>query len=1056
MHIDQTKLTDNVVKNLSRENGNMAMENFMVSQQEAKGFFASKIDNVSKSGSVRMTYATYTKPAFEDDKQDFVEQLSHNMDMSAENRKNQMVVVANTTTPEDYKKMQEDGFSFSESSSNTIITETDKIKAVLARAGVDISIYGDSLSKEQLEEITGSAAVATQIEAKLAENDIPTTVENMQDAKLAYDKAISIGLVTDDAKAYLIKNNLSPSIDNIYKAQYSSANMTGGYQQDVPMTEEQLDELTSQIKQFVEEAGFSSNTENMNYGKWLIRNGIELNQANLQYLSQLNGLSISAADTDMILDSISQAISEGTRPIDAMLLPGYSISDLAEEAYNVVIATKDEDLQYVVDNSLELNIKNLKYAANVREHKIELTVRRETSVIEAKLDAVTARRTLEETRLTMTVQANYSLLKRGISIDTKPLEALVEDLKNIEKQYYADLLSENGVEASEENVSVFKSTVSLVEEIKWQPAYALSISSAQEGLQVLHSNGEKVKASFEAANERYEIMMTSPRSDMGDSIFKAFRNVDDILEDIGFERTAENQKAVRILAYNSIEINVSTVNQIKAADEQVQRAFKNMTPAVTLEMIKKRINPLDMSISELNTVAEEIKGEAGESTEKFSKFLWKLEKNNEITEKERSSYIGIYRLIAQVEKADDAAIGALLNQGADLTLRNMLSAVRTSHKHNMDYSVDDDFAGVDSIANGTRIDEQIMASYYRNCASDVLDIITPDNMKAVMDQDIEEMTPEQLRDKLQEIDAEADAKRQEEIQKQELEFAKEQISEIDEASNASQDIYRILDRYDIQNSLINVIAVNRMVKNPNQVFNTIFNEANLSEDDINRIRRIKAEIFERFSEAVKAPEELADAQETLAEVAAHAMDNMIIEDRHASTIDIREMKLASKQLRIAAKMAKEESYVIPVETGDSTTGVSLKIIRGEEEKGFVDIFFNTDSMGKVAASFEAKETSISGIIATSDEETRTLLADNLQGIVASINESNIDIRVAYIKDVSSEQFEISSLHKEAKINASISEKASIREEEKNPVQTRRLYNIAESFIKTIQELNNVF
>ena len=55
----------------------------------------------------------------------------------------------------------------------------------------------------------------------------------------------------------------------------------------------------------------------------------------------------------------------------------------------------------------------------------------------------------------MTSQANYSLLKRGISIDTRPLEMLVEDLKQQEKQYYADLLSQNGVEASEENVNIF-------------------------------------------------------------------------------------------------------------------------------------------------------------------------------------------------------------------------------------------------------------------------------------------------------------------------------------------------------------------------------------------------------------------------------------------------------------------------------------------------------------------------------------------------------------------------------------------------------------------------
>lgn len=45
---------------------------------------------------------------------------------------------------------------------HTIVTETDKIKAQLAKAGVDISFFGDDLTMEQLEAITGSVELATQ------------------------------------------------------------------------------------------------------------------------------------------------------------------------------------------------------------------------------------------------------------------------------------------------------------------------------------------------------------------------------------------------------------------------------------------------------------------------------------------------------------------------------------------------------------------------------------------------------------------------------------------------------------------------------------------------------------------------------------------------------------------------------------------------------------------------------------------------------------------------------------------------------------------------------
>ena len=48
--------------------------------------------------------------------------------------------------------------------------------------------------------------------------------------------------------------------------------------------------------------------------------------------------------------------------------------------------------------------------------------------------------------------------------------------------------------------------------------------------------------------------MTAPRSDMGDSIKKAFSNVDDILQDLQLDTSETNRRAVRILAYNNTDV----------------------------------------------------------------------------------------------------------------------------------------------------------------------------------------------------------------------------------------------------------------------------------------------------------------------------------------------------------------------------------------------------------------------------------------------------------------------------------------------------------------------
>ena len=131
--------------------------------------------------SVNMRDATYQKPGAEEEKTT-VEELEQSASMDAAERKNQMTVLAGTTSQEDYARMQKEGFSLDESSSNTIITVTDKIKAELAKAGVDISVFGDDLNMEQLEKLAGSPEFARQLAEAFREADIPANEGNIRDA----------------------------------------------------------------------------------------------------------------------------------------------------------------------------------------------------------------------------------------------------------------------------------------------------------------------------------------------------------------------------------------------------------------------------------------------------------------------------------------------------------------------------------------------------------------------------------------------------------------------------------------------------------------------------------------------------------------------------------------------------------------------------------------------------------------------------------------------------------------------------------------------------------
>lgn len=1022
---------------------------------------------VSASGSIDMSEATYMRPGQEDkESKTAADMLQEDSGMSAEARRNQMAVLANTLSPQDLKEAQEEGYSLSDMDSHQVVTVTDKIKAALAKAGVDISGYGDSLSKEQLEEITGSVALATQISNQLIARDLPVTTENVKDTKEAFSQVSSLKALDDRAMQYMLRNQLAPSIENIYLAEHSGAEQADSSAEvydsgKSKISEEDFDQLRGQVEKIITNAGLSVDESTISDSRWILEQGLSLNVENLSYMQQLQDLSVkltTGMDGETVLEAMAQAISEGGRPGDGMLISGYSMMERAEDARAVIDGTTEEDLVYVIAQGQELTIQNFKQAQKNRDinYGVESNAQAAPSNMQenhsaTELALLTARRQLEEVRLAMTTEANYALLKKGIHIDTKPLEALVDDLKNQEEAFAREMLSDGKIQATDEKVALFTSTTKCISDLKGYPANVLGALDGGETIASLHEAGEALQNRYAKANESYETLMTAPRADMGDSIQKAFRNVEDILRDMDLEVTEENQRAVRILAYNETALTEENIEMIKAKDEEVQRLFKNMTPQTVLEMIRRDVNPLDMEISQVNKMAEQIQDETGNrEMEQYSKYLYKLEQKKEISEEERTSYIGIYRLFAQIQKTDGAVIGALVNQGADLTLRNLLTAVRSGKKENMEYSVDDDFGGVNSRTEGPRIDDQIMASYQTNLVKDIGEMITPFAFSKVKEENWEDMTVEQFKQALEQSLADEDSDAAVEDARLEEAYQQDCLSRYGEVLQASEDVYQFLERGDFRNSIENVLAANILLQNPSAMFDTLFGKSKNISERIQQVEDIKNIVLERFGEAIKTPEEMAQAQEELADIAEKAMRGMIVENQNISVRDLRELHLMNQQFFLCKEQAKEENYVVPIETGDGVTGVSLKIIRGREKKGFVDIMFRGQLMGKVAASFEAKEEGISGMIATDDEQTRQLLSDNLATFVDFMNENEpepVDIRVAYIPDLSLEHFSTQSDVRREKAGE-------VEKAEQSPVQTTRLYHIAESFIKGIQELDN--
>jgi hypothetical protein len=111
----------------------------------------------------------------------------------------------------------------------------------------------------------------------------------------------------------------------------------------------------------------------------------------------------------------------------------------------------------------------------------------------------------------------------------------------------------------------------------------------------------------------------------------------------------------------------------------------------------------------------------------------------------------------------------------------------------------------------------------------------------------------------------------------------------------------------------------------------------------------------------------------------------------------------------------------------------------------------SDDHGRIAATFNANDKGISGTIMTDDSDTESMLYENIEEITEHItNDGEVYLKIACIDDMDLDHFTGDVNDNSTGIGGEDNKPAAVAE--KNPVQTARLYRIAEGFIRDMQEL----
>ncbi len=785
--------------------------------------------------------------------------------------------------------------------------------------------------------------------------------ENSDKAMDVDDKSVSL---SDNEAIYLLKNNMGLSKENLYKAHYSGVKLAN------QVNEKLMADMEPQLSKVIEQAGFSVDVETMDAAKLLMNNDVPVTTDNLRKYMDMKPYMGQTPEEAGIPDKVvaisenevaakATKLYEDVRSIDIkqvydMATAGKSVTIAAAVRYGVALAETKSGRDITVDN-----LNNASSESNVSPeiiHTLSDEALAKLGFTDAK--AVTAMRQMEELRLSMTSAMAGKLIKLDMNVDTRELTKVVSMLKNIENQMAKEAFYAAGVDPTEEHISLYQEVSAKVNAVAKAPAGvvaaplmgeaftigglhrrvapamamedgAMSGQANQGATQTTDGPGSLSATKLETVRRSYEAVGTAPRRDMGDSIAKAFANVKDILNEMDMPINYETERAVRILGYNQLEITENNINQIIDYDRQVNDMLNTFYPEAVIGMIKDGINPLDVPIDELNKKVRDRNYNNGVTEAKnFATFLRDMEKQGELTTEEREAYVGMYRVMEKLAKSGDREAGYLFANGGRLTVRNLITAMRSRKAAGVDVGIDDSFGMLKDLnVSGKKMDEQIAGAF--------------------------EINPK--------------------IDTEDMDYFKDAYKLLE------NNLEQFMEGNAVELSAVNITAVHAMLNQPGGVyslvsellgkmkFSTNTKAKAIDEETENMAKSMVGEdvpvniadfasdmAMDKILEHLRGSEEMSlkyeDLRANLTELmykwgAAGALDKM----------DIATIKTVNAGFNIMSGMAKKDRFCIPVETEQGTKVMNLTIKKNGGNPGLVEVSMRTEAYGELTTSLKSDE-----------------------------------------------------------------------------------------------------
>lgn len=848
-------------------------------------------------------------------------------------------------------KMNEDDVDINNTEADRLVTVVERIQIKLAMYCDDFQATAD-VDVEDVIKTMGAGAAAYRIAQSFEQNAVKPTKENVSQVLGALDKADKIGEIGDSEKAFILQNNMKPTINNVYVAANAGyVNRTG------TISDRQWSELKPQVEKIIENSGIDVNENSIRKGRWMIENDIDVTAENFEKLDALDKIN-DVLNSEELPDRITAAMTEGLRAGDTLLTGEEYSWEKAARTEKIVKSATAVQVMAWVHSDRPYTLAGLRETQDAGD---------KMTPDNSDYNYVKATRELYQIRLMMTTEAVCIMEKSGIPVDTTELSELVEELKRTETAILGEMPKFNEVTMKDTNR--VNEVLEVFDRLRNAPSAVIGNvvkENRQPSAIAMISSSALVTAKMAAAGEAYEALSTEIRSDLGDSVSKAIKaSTGDILSGFGYEDNEENRRAVRILAYNSMEINEKNVDSVKSIDYSVNKLFRSMTPQAVLQMIRDGINPLEADVTELDSYLTQAGQNEASDAEKYSEFLYRLDKKGNITGEEREKYIGIYRLIAQFKKDGLNSAGALIKQGLPLTMGNLLTAYMTRKDSKIELSADDDTELV-------KVRDKI--TYYKNLFGEIQKKVTPDAIKNLPGE-FDEMTPEQFADSIRSVD----------IYNSDAVYAR-YTENAWQAANMPEEVYRFVTENGIPATYNNLAAVQTILRKPASLFDRYRTEKKDSDKDE------EESILDMLDDREAVRTQYDEMVKNTGEIVHKALNE------ENSSLRMDALKSLACGVSLLAGLAHRNNYFIPYKNDGDTGVINLKIIEEADNKGSFSVRMYDENFGRITVEAKVDNESVTAYIMcdsadgmktagqASDDIKTQLAAHHFSKVYLSVNE----------------------------------------------------------------------